>query len=211
MPSLTRNGTARLTIIAVVAALVAAVAAPIAAFAQGDVDPAPPPPYIMDVVLGKDNGGKLFVNGEVITVYVKFSPRGEVRVAETPEASEDDPSWQKLRLDVGGVARDATYVGIARDDPNIRQFTYTVQEGDAGKARVIKATEMLAHNMVYVYVGDADGCEGGETLPRGLLLMSMVGPLAHALPPDMLATPYTCDRYASLLTIPNPQNPLRYE
>lgn len=212
MLNLTRNGTARLTLIAVSIALLAAIVAPIAAFAQS----APPPrPTIEEVTRpGKAVDRKRFFTGEIVTVYVNFDNRWEVRVVETPDATDDDPSWQKLRLDIGGIERDATYAGALPGNPNVRQFTYTIQAEDDTKHREVEAREMRTHNMHYVYVGNhADGCEGGGLTAEGLSLLSLVpygGVFAHTLG-DEYRVPYTCDEYASLLFIPNPQNPLRYE
>ena len=213
MLTLTRNRTARLTLIAVAVALVAAIVAPIAAFAQ-EITLPPPRPRIEEVTLvGKASDRKRFFVGETITANVRFDNRWEVRVVETPDADPDtDPAWQKLRLYIGGIERDATYAGALPGNPNVRQFTYTIQEGDAVKVRNVEAREMRTHNMHYVYVGNhADGCEGGELTTEGALLMSMIGPLTFLIPAEEIYTPYTCDDYASWLIIPNPQNPLRYE
>ena len=211
MLTLTRNRTARLTIIAMSIALLAAIIAPIAAFAQT----APTPrPRITEVTLaGKSIDRKNFVVGETITALVKFDNRWEVRVVDTPEASDDDPAWQRLELYIGGITRDAEYAGALPGNPNIRQFAYTIQEGDAVKFRSVEAREMKTHNLHYVYVGnDADGCEGGELTETGFLLSTLlVGSFLHLLPPEEIYTPYTCDEYASWLVIPRPQDPLRYE
>ena len=213
MLTLTRNRTARLTLIAIAIALVAAIAAPIAAFAQ-EITLPPPRPRIAEITLaGEDNGRKNFIKGEVVTANVRFDNRWEVRVVETPDADpETDPAWQRLRLYIGGIERDATYAGALPGNPNVRQFTYTIQEGDAVKVRNVEAREMLTHNMHYVYVGNhADGCEGGELTTEGALLMSMIGPLTFLIPAEEIYTPYTCDEYASFLTIPNPRATLEYE
>ena len=212
MLTLTRNRTARLTIIAIAIALAAAIIAPIAAFAQSVV--LTPRPRITEVTLaGESIDRKNFVVGETITALVKFDNRWEVRAVDTPEASDDDPAWQKLELYIGGITRDAEYAGALPGNPNIRQFAYTIQEGDAVKFRSVEAHEMKTHNMHYVYVGnDADGCEGGELTETGFLLANLlVGSFLHLLPAEEIYTPYTCDEYASWLIIPRPQDPLRYE
>ena len=211
MLTLTRNRTARLTIIAISIALAAAIIAPIVAFAQT----APTPrPRITEVTLaGESIDRKNFVVGETITALVKFDNRWEVRAVDTPEASDDDPAWQRLELYIGGITRDAEYAGALPGNPNIRQFAYTIQEGDAVKFRSVEAREMKTHNLHYVYVGnDADGCEGGELTETGFLLSTLlVGSFLHLLPADEIYTPYTCDEYASWLIIPRTQDPLRYE
>ena len=213
MLTLTRNRTARLTIIAMSIALLAAIAAPIVAFAQSAVTT--PRPRITEVTLAGEanNARKNFIVGETITALVKFDNRWEVRAVDTPEASDDDPAWQRLELYIGGITRDAQYAGALPGNPNIRQFSYTIQEGDAVKFRSVEAREMKTHNLHYVYVGnDADGCEGGELTETGFLLSTLlVGSFLHLLPPEEIYTPYTCDEYASWLIIPRPQDPLRYE
>ena len=211
MLTLTRNRTARLTIIAISIALAAAIIAPIVAFAQ--TSPTPRPRITEVTLAGKSIDRKNFVVGETITALVKFDNRWEVRAVDTPEASDDDPAWQKLELYIGGITRDAEYAGALPGNPNIRQFAYTIQEGDAVKFRSVEAREMKTHNLHYVYVGnDADGCEGGELTETGFLLSTLlVGSFLHLLPPEEIYTPYTCDEYASWLIIPRPQDPLRYE
>ena len=213
MLTLTRNRTARLTLIAIAIALAAAIIAPIAAFAQSAVTT--PRPRITEVTLaGKSIDKKNFAVGETITALVKFDNRWEVRAVDTPGCERRRPRV----AEAGAVhRRDHAGRGVRRR-PAQQPQRPPVRLHDSGgrphvKFRSVEAREMKTHNLHYVYVGnDADGCEGGELTPTGLLLSTLlVGSFLHLLPPEEIYTPYTCDEYASWLIIPRPQDPLRYE
>lgn len=204
MQTLTRNRTARLTLIAAAFALLIAIAVPIAAYAQSSR------PAITDVK------GVPFPNtgveaGQVLTVDVYFDQ--DVRITIPWDAVQSGDHGTALRLTIGKDSRDAQYIGLADGDSSIRRYRYTVQATDEFTSQKIHVDRMVMTNSHYVPAsGDADGCENGQWTQLGLMLLPLM-PIYMLQPggiPEEYYNPYTCGRYASKLFIPNSGDPITW-
>lgn len=205
MQTLTRNRTARLTLIAAAFALLIAIAVPIAAYAQSSR------PAITAIKLVKDSNAG-FKEGRTITADVRFDQ--DVRITVPWDDVQSGEHGTALRLTIGTDSRDAQYIGVVEGDSSIRRYRYTVQATDAFKSQRIHAERMVMTNSHYVSAsGDADGCENGEWTQLGLMMLPLL-PMYLLQPgglPEEYYDPYTCWRYASRLDIPNSGNPLQYD
>lgn len=217
MLNLTLNRTARLTLIAVAAAMLIAIAIPLAASAQSGSSR----PVISEIRLVKDGRYDGFAPGQTVTANVYFDRDVRYTVPWDSVASGDHGST--LTLDIGNIERDAQYIGVVDNNNDILRFQYTVQPTDKfhtivksnGEAEIkVHAESLNALPGHWVPAsGDADGCEGGELTDAGAMLLILMPFLTFYDPGNILddyTTPYTCYRYSSRLLIPNPGSQLQY-
>ena len=216
MMNLTLNRTARLTLIAVVAAMLVAIAIPLAASAQSGSRP-----VISEIRLVKDGTNDGFAPGQTVTANVYFDR--DVRYTAPWDAVAGGVPMNTLTLDIGNLDRRAEYVGVVDGDRSVRRFRYTVQAKDKfwvitksnGESEIkVHAESLNALPGHWVPAsGDADGCEGGELTDAGAMLLILMPFLTFYDPGNILDdyyTPYTCYRHSSRLLIPNPGNQLQY-